>query len=114
MDTILSRNLLSAVVQGVQTIYRNDHNSYLNCLSIIGCVAFLGGPNGAHIANMFDLGLSDVLLHALSLEENETCISKALYICLNIVNDDLSNMLQFIQFNNGEIFEKCVETLVSS
>ena len=63
-------------------------------MTIIGWVAYIGGPNGAHITTMFDLGLADVLLHALSMEENEICVSKAIYICQNIILDELPNMLR--------------------
>lgn len=81
VDTILSHDLLSALVQGLRTTYSNDYKAYLACLTIIGCVTYIGGPNGAHITTMFELGLADVLLHALSMEENEICVSKAIYIC---------------------------------
>ena len=73
--------MLSALVQGLRTNYSNEYKAYLACMAIIGCVTYIGGPNGAHITTMFELGLADVLLHALSMEENEICVSKAIYIC---------------------------------
>ena len=84
-------------------------------LDLIGSIAFIGGLNGAYISQMFDLGLTDVILHALSIEENSSCVRKAMYICSNIINDEMHLMLKVIQgASGGEIFEKCVEILVSS